>query len=152
MRVSKLILNLKSLKKCLKEILLLIIIMEYLWEVYNEIGYKVKNVDHLKHREDKLIKIWNDSRADQNKKTVFIFERSKMYNIVYNCKCLEIPIHDIEIYHKAFFQNFVVEPDFNCNICMEKSQLNNACQCSFRTYINCRMKLDRCPQCRNIYL
>jgi len=57
MRVSKLILNLKSLKKCLKEILLLIIIMEYLWEVYNEIGYKVKNVDHLKHNEDKLIKI-----------------------------------------------------------------------------------------------
>ena len=56
--------------------------MDYLWEIYNEIGYKVKNVSHLKDLKT-LRQLSGVSKLEKNKKIVYFFHYIQIFITIY---------------------------------------------------------------------
>ena len=125
------------------------ILMNTLWEIYNEIGYKVKDITYLIPDDDKLKKKYDESKLLKNLKNVYIYNEDDKFYIINNGRIIIIKLSDNQTPHKSFFHKFVLDDEHSCNICYEKNRYNHSCMCGFKTCFKCFNKVDNCPQCRN---
>ena len=126
-----------------------IILMNKLWEIFNEIGYKVKDINYLIPNNAKLEKKYNESKLNQNFKNVYIYNEDDEFYLNNNGRTIKICFTEQFHPHKSFFHKFVLENHDMCNICYETKKRKIACRCGYITCCTCFKKIKECPQCRN---
>jgi hypothetical protein len=123
--------------------------MNYMWEIFEEIGYKVKDINYLIPNDEKLEKKYNESKLERNLKNVYVYNDNDTFYIINKGRTIKIFFNEQSHPHKSFFHKFVLDDDRNiCNICYEKSEGKITCSCGYITCPPCFRKLKECAQCR----
>ena len=79
--------------------------MNTLWEIYNEIGYKVKDITYLIPDDDKLKKKFDESKLLKNLKNVYIYNEDDKFYIINNGRIIIIKLSDNQYHINHFFIN-----------------------------------------------
>ena len=127
--------------------------MNTLWEIFDEIGYKVKDINFLIKNKDKMEQKFNESKLVKNLKNVYVYNEDDNFYLVNKGRTIRICINEQMHPHKSFFHKFVLEENEACYICYESMERKITCRCGYIICSSCFIKLKECPQCRNhIYL